>query len=67
MAETIIDEIPSSSNGSIIEIDHTVRESVGLNEEEETWLYRSIKYAYLLIFHSFFFSLDNQLKPDENL
>ncbi len=55
MSETIIDEIPSSSNGSIIEIDHTVRESVGLNEEEETWLYRSMKYAYLLIFHSFLF------------
>lgn len=41
MSDAMINEIPSSLNGLITEIDNTVKESGVHNEDEETWLYRS--------------------------
>jgi len=57
MSETITDEISSSFNGLITEIDNTIKETGVQNEDEETWSYRSIKKMNncLLILKSYFF------------
>jgi hypothetical protein len=55
MSEPLIDEISSSLNGLITETDHTVKETGVQNEDEETWLYRSMKKnKFLFIFKLFF-------------
>ncbi len=55
MSEIITDEIPSSFNGLITETDNTIKETGVQNEDEETWLYRSIKNEYLFIYIKVFF------------
>jgi hypothetical protein len=69
MSETIINEIPSSLNGLITEIDNTVKESGVHNEDEETWLYRSNEYLFIYLHRIFFvFFIDNNnSKNDENM
>lgn len=42
MSESINDEMLLSTNGMISEIDHTIRETSGLNDDETTWLDRSM-------------------------
>ncbi len=59
MSEIIIDETSSSFNGLITETDNTIKETGVQNEDEETWLYRSIKKnEYLFIYIKVLFFLN---------
>ncbi len=64
MSEAIINDLPSL-NGLITETDITVNETGINNEDEETWLYGSMKNKFLFLL--FFLFIDNKSKNDENM
>jgi len=68
MSEAIIDDLPSL-NG--LETDITVNETGINNEDEETWLYGSMKNKFRFILKLlvllFFLFIDNKSKNDENM